>query len=134
MNIAFIKQYIKLCLVGFSGTIVQFSFFNLFRTFMSVSHALVFAIMLAIINNFYFHGRVTFSKKNFSLRRIMGREGMIFVLYQILMILLQVQWLNWTVAWIGPSPLHENLMMFLGMIWGSLCNYLVYKHIVWRNV
>ena len=134
MNISFIKQYIKLCLVGFSGTIVQFTFFNLFRTFMSVSHALCFAIMLAIINNFYFHGRVTFRKKDFSIRRLIGREGMIFVVYQILMIYLQVQWLQWTIQWIGASALHENLMMFVGMIWGSICNYLVYKNIVWRHV
>jgi dolichol-phosphate mannosyltransferase len=134
MNLSFLKQYIKLCLVGLSGTIVQFTAFNLFRGFMSSSFALCFAIMLAIVNNFYFHGRVTFRAKSFSLSRIWAKEGWIFIIYQILMIDLQIHWLKWSLQWIGPSALHENMMMFTGMIWGSLCNYLVYKYFVWRHV
>ena len=106
-----IKQYIKLCFVGLSGTIVQLISFNVFRNFMSVSPAVCLAISLAIINNFYFHGRITFKKKEFSIRELMGRSGLIFIVYQILMVYLQMEWLKITLEWIGPSRFHENLMM-----------------------
>jgi len=128
-----IKQYIKLCVVGFSGTIVQFISFNLLRTMMSASSAIFFAILLAIINNFYFHGRVTFKKRGFVFTDLFTRIGFIFVIYQSLMVFLQIEWLKWTVWWIGPSRLHENIMMFVGMVWGSLLNYVVYKNFIWND-
>lgn len=134
MMFCFLKQYMKLCLVGFSGTIVQFCAFNLFRKWMPISYALCFAIMLAILNNFYLHGRITFQKKNFSLSQIWAREGALFIFYQIGMIYLQVQWLRYSLQCIGPSVAHENLMMFVGMMWGSICNYLVYKYLIWRHI
>lgn len=133
LSVPFIKQYIKLCLVGFSGAIVQFVSFNLFRNMMSASMAILFAILLAIINNFYFHGRITFQKKGFAFTDLFRRMGFIFVTYQSMMVFLQVEWLKWSVLCIGSSRLHENLMMFVGMVWGSLINYVVYKHFIWKE-
>lgn len=127
-----LKRYIKLCLVGFSGTIVQLVSYNLFRGFMSASWAAFFAIALAIINNFYFHGRITFQKKGFSIKELWGRAGLTFVIYQTCMVFLQIEWLKTTIEWIGPSRLHENIMMFVGMVWGSLINYLVYQRLVFK--
>lgn len=127
-----IKRYIKLCLVGLSGTLVQLISFNLFRNVMSASWAVFFAIGLAIINNFYFHGRITFQKQGFSIKELWGKTGVRFISYQILMLLLQIEWLKTTVALLGPSRLHENIMMFVGMVWGSLLNYLVYHRFIYN--
>jgi putative flippase GtrA len=128
-----IKQYIKLCLVGFSGSIVQFLSFNIFRNMMSASLAILFAILLAIVNNFYFHGRITFKKKGFVLADLFRRMGFIFVTYQSMMVFLQVEWLKWGILWTGSSRFHENLMMLVGMMWGSLINFMVYKHLIWKE-
>ena len=127
-----IKQYLTLCFVGASGVIVQFCAYNLLRCICSASLALIIAIMLAIANNYYFHGKVTFKGYGYTFWDILSRKGLIFVGYQLIMILLQVEWLKITTSFIGKSALHENMMIFLGMIWGSILNFIIYKNVVWK--
>lgn len=128
----FIKQYLKLCFVGVSGVVVQFCAYNLLRYICSPSLALIIAIILAIANNYYFHGKVTFKGHGYTFWDIFSRKGLVFVVYQLIMILLQVEWLKITTAFIGKSALHENMMIFLGMLWGSVMNFFIYKNFVWK--
>jgi dolichol-phosphate mannosyltransferase len=118
--------------VGSTGMVLQFLIYNLLRMYLSPLWALQIAVAAAIVNNFYWHGRITFAKEGFAFSQLWNREGVLFIGFSLLMILLQGQWLSWTVALLRAGPLMENALVFTGMIWGSVLNFMVYRYIIWR--
>ena len=126
-----IMQYLRLCVVGATGMLVQVVCFNLFRLWLSPVWSIQLAISLAIITNFYAHGRFTFSDQALGWKSIFSYKGLLFLSYSLLMLFLQGQWLNCGVLYFGRSALVENAMMFLGMGWGSCLNLLFYSRFIW---
>jgi dolichol-phosphate mannosyltransferase len=126
------QHFLKMVSVGSTGMVLQFLIYNLLRTYLSPVWATQIAVTAAIVNNFYWHGRVTFAKEGFAFNRLWNREGGLFVGYSILMILLQGQWLLWTVELFKAGPLFENALIFIGMIWGAVLNFIFYRYVVWR--
>lgn len=118
-------------LVGSTGMILQFLIYNLLRLHLSPLWAAQIAVAIAIVNNFYWHGRVTFAVDGFAWHRLWNREGVLFVSFSMVMIFLQGHWLLWTVAIFKAGPLLENALMFLGMIWGAVLNFIFYRYVVW---
>lgn len=126
-----IRQFIRMCMVGSIGMFVQFIFYNIFRLFFSPFFSLQFAILLAIIANFYAHSILTFKDKNFQIFNIMTRKGILFISFSLFNMFLQGQWMNLGVKYYGTSPMVENFIMLLGMGWGSMINYFFYKRFIW---
>lgn len=124
-----ISQLIKMCMVGSIGMLVQFICFNLLRHFISPVLALQLAILFAILTNYYAHGHLTFAQGAY----LLSRKGMLFVLYSVLMLVLQGEWLALGIFLIGSSPIKENIIMFLGMGWGTICNYMFYKNFIYKT-
>lgn len=124
-----LPQLIKMCLVGSIGMMVQFISFNLLRLYLSPLWAVQTSIILAILTNFYAHGHLTFAQGG----GIFSRRGCLFLLYSLLMLFLQGQWLVFGIALIGASQIKENIIMFCGIGWGTICNYLFYKQYIWRK-
>ena len=118
-------------MVGATGVVIQLAMYNLFRLVLSPLWSAQLAVLFAIINNFYLHGRITFAQKGFSMRAFASRQGYIFLSYSVLMVIAQGQWLHWLTVWFPASQWIENGYMFLGMIWGSIFNYLVYSKWIW---
>lgn len=128
-----IKQFMVMVMVGATGVVIQLTMYNIFRMLLSPLWAAQLAVFFAIMNNFYLHGRVTFAQKGFSLRSFASRQGYIFLGYSLLMVIAQGQWLHWLITWFPASQWVENGYMFLGMIWGSVLNYLVYSKWIWPS-
>jgi len=126
------RQFIKMVSVGSTGMILQFLLFNLLRLRLPPISAGELAVGVAIVNNFYWHGRVTFAKDGFAFNRLWNREGLLFVGFSVLMIFLQGQWLLWTVTLFKAGPFLENALMFCGMIWGAVLNFIIYRYVIWR--
>lgn len=126
-----LQQFIKMCMVGFSGMLLQFLIFNLLRSVLSPTWSIEMATFVAIINNFYFHGRLTFNHAGFRLNNLVSKTGFMFLTYSLLMIVLQGQWMKWTIGYLGDGHYMENLMMFAGMIWGSTLNFICYRYVIW---
>ncbi len=129
------KQYLKMCLVGFSGMCVQFIIYNLCRQYLTPFHAAQVAVTAAIINNFVLNSVFTFKRKQ---RRIKSTKTqlkslVIFLIYSVAFIYLQSYWLDIGVALLGTGVLKENLIIITGMIFGSFLNYLIYSRIVWSS-
>jgi putative flippase GtrA len=124
-------HFIKMLAVGSSGMILQLLIYNLLRLRLSPLWAAQIAVGVAIINNFYWHGRVTFAQEDFALNRLWNREGILFISFSVLRVCLQGQWLLWTVTVFKAGPLFENALMFTGMIWGAVLNFIFYRYIIW---
>lgn len=130
---AMCMQYVRLCFVGCIGVLVQFMAFNLLRLWCSPVWAIQWAILLAVITNFYAHARLTFSQTNHPLSALWTRKGALFMGYSFVMLLVQAQWLRLGVYCFDSSVAVENAVMFAGMVWGSLLNYLFYQRFIWPN-
>jgi putative flippase GtrA len=126
-----IMQYLRLCIVGATGMLVQIVSFNILRHYWSPVWSIQLAIVLAMVTNFYAHGRFTFSEQTQSWKAIIGTKGVLFFSYSLLMLFLQGQWLRYGVMYFGSSVWIENCLMFLGMGWGSCLNLLFYSRFIW---
>lgn len=128
-----IRQFIKMCLVGSIGAMVQIISYNLLRNSLSSFYATEVAILLAVITNFYTHSLLTFNDKEFQYYNLMTRKGAFFISFSLLTMFLQGQWMKLGVWYFGRSVLIENLTMFVGMGWGSIANFLFYQRIIWPD-
>lgn len=126
-----IMQYFRLCVVGAMGMLVQIVSYNILRQYLSPVWSIQLAIVLAMVTNFYAHGRFTFSDQSQGWKAIIGQKGVLFFSYSLLMLFLQGQWLRYGVMYFGSSVWTENVLMFLGMGWGSCLNLLFYSRFIW---
>lgn len=128
-----LKIYLKMCLVGLSGVLVQFLVYNILRHDFSPIIATQIAIIMAILSNFILNNRYTF-KRMFKVPRSKKIKSLsLFIGYSILMIFLQSYWLHLGINYFGTGFWSENLLIFSGMVIGSLFNYLTYSRLIWRD-
>lgn len=129
-----LKSYFKMCIVGLSGVVVQALVYNVLRLCMSPITAAQCAIVAAIVNNYTLNNRFTFKRSAPRTHRYEKATSFgLFVGYSALMVLLQSYWLQLGIKYVGMGFLKENLIMFIGMIIGSLINYISYSRVIWRE-
>lgn len=128
-----LSGYLKMCLVGLSGVLIQSIVYNVLRQSMLPVHALKIAIIAAIVNNFALNNRFTFSGDVFQHRAQKIKSFAVFLGYSILMISVQSYWLDLGLKYLGSGVLKENITIFIGMIIGSFLNYLIYSRFIWRR-
>ena len=125
-----LKSYMSMCAVGFIGLILQCLVYNTLRFYFSPFIAAQLAVLVAIINNFILNNQVTFKNRNSKLR---FKSFIFFVCYSLIMMGFQSNWMRFGVDYLGTGLLKENLIMFSGIIVGSVLNYLFYSRMVWRE-
>ena len=128
-----LKGYLKMCLVGLSGLVIQLFIYNLLRQYLTPFYAQQIAVTVAILNNYLLNSRFTFKSK-ISISRLNKIKSLIlFIGYSLLMIGLQTYWLDFGIKYLGDGSLKENLIIISGMFLGSLLNYLIYSRLIWRK-
>jgi dolichol-phosphate mannosyltransferase len=130
-----LKRYLKMCLVGSLGVMVQFSIYNLLRdhTHLSPFTASQIAVFAAVINNFILNNKITFNIKGKTQNPLKLQRFILFALYSVSIIYLQSYWLRWGVFCFGDGPLQENLIMGVGLGLISLLNYFTYSRHIWAE-
>ena len=128
-----LKSYFKMCLVGLSGVIIQGLIYNILRTLMSPITATQIAVIVAILNNFALNHRFTFKGLPTLQRHQKIRSFGLFVGYSILMIVFQSYWLKLGLHYFGVGFLKENGIILMGMILGSIMNYIAYSRLIWQR-
>ena len=127
------KRYQRACTVGLSSLLLQLLIFNVLRHVLSPVIANLIAIELAIINNFILNNMYTFKDRQLTLKLNghLCRHLITFNLYslgslgiQTLVVFLGTHGVKATV-WI------ENGLVFLGIVLGSIINYMIYSRLVW---
>ncbi|QMT59524.1 glycosyltransferase family 2 protein [Legionella sp. PC997] len=130
-----IKRYLKMCLVGSLGILVQFISYNVLREYFQFSpfDASQIAVCAAIINNFVLNSKITFSVKKKSAWPLKIKRLLLFAIYSIFIINLQSYWLRLGVLCFGAGPLRENIIMGIGIGLISLLNYYTYSRHIWAE-
>jgi dolichol-phosphate mannosyltransferase len=128
------KPYFKMCLVGFSGAIIQGILYNLLRHKLPPLSSAQIAALGAILNNFILNNQFTFRKNRlkFFHHKTLQTLGF-FIGYSSLMIAGQSYWLYLGVKYFGTGSLQENALLVTGIILGSSLNYLIYSQLIWRT-
>jgi len=128
-----LKGYLKMCLVGLSGLVIQLFIYNLLRQYLTPFYAQQIAVTVAILNNYLLNSRFTFKSKISINRLIKIKSLILFVGYSLFMIGLQTYWLDLGIKYFGDGSLKENMIIVSGMFLGSLLNYLIYSRLIWRK-
>lgn len=128
-----LKGYLKMCMVGLSGAVVQILVYNLLRQSWSPLSAVKVAMIAAIINNFVLNHRFTFKEIEFTSFYHKLKSLVLFIGYSILMIGVQSYWLDLGLIYLGAGPMKENITLISGILIGSLLNYLIYSRLIWRE-
>ena len=133
LRIKDLKQYLKMCMVGASGFVLQLLVYNALRVTLTPFGAAQLAIATAMLSNFVLNQRFTF--KSYSSTRMSKtiKSMSLFIGYSILMILFQSYWLKLGVKLFGSGVRIENEILILGMLIGSIFNYQVYSRLIWSS-
>lgn len=126
-----LQGYLKMCLVGLSGVLVQCVLYNVLRQTMPPIQAAQCAIFAAIVNNFLLNNRFTF--KTAMTRAQCFKSLGLFIGYSLMMVGAQSYWLHLGLKYLGQGGLQENITLLSGIILGSLLNYLIYSRLIWRQ-
>lgn len=128
-----VKVYVRMCLVGLSGALVQYGLYNLLRQTLPPISAAQIAVLGAIINNFILNNQFTFKKNALKFSYNTLKSFTFFIGYSILMIGFQSYWLYLGIKYIGSGFAKENCILISGIILGSILNYIVYSQVIWRK-
>jgi dolichol-phosphate mannosyltransferase len=93
------------------------------------------AVATAIFSNFALNNRVTFKrnrKQELTKTAKLNRFSQ-FILYSLCIINLQSLWMYFFVDFFGPGCVKENLILAVGVGFGSILNYLFYSNVIWRH-
>lgn len=128
-------RYLKVCLVGITSLLIQLLLFNILRVWFDAMLSNVIAIECAIINNFFANNLFTFKDRRLSieLNAKLIKHLIQFNCYSLGSLVLQALVLYVGIHLLKPNRLTENILVCVGIILGSIVNYLIYTRLVWRH-
>lgn len=130
-----LKKYIKACTVGGIGMVIQLAFFNVLRHALHPVYANLFSVEIAILSNFILNNRFTFKENKIcrrtNLKRWLQKLGL-FNFFSLGSMLIQTIIVFIGVHMLGRGTILENSYVFIGILCGSIYNYKMYKHFVWK--
>jgi dolichol-phosphate mannosyltransferase len=128
------KNYFKMCCCGLLGFFIQMALFNILRIELTAPIASAIAIETAIITNFFSNNFFSFSKyrlkRHYPLRHWLKKFFFFWTISHGSM-LLQIGVLLLGNRIFGSSIKTDNILIFIGIMLGTLCNYVLYKKLVW---
>jgi len=129
------QKFIKVCLVGFIGAIIQFSIFNLLRNLLTPEYANTIAVEIAVISNFIINNIWTFKEDRIQFTKFkrLGYKFLQFNFVSLGSILIQFLVMKIGVSFLGRSILWENILVACGILIGLIWNYTMYTRIIWKK-
>lgn len=129
------EKFIKVCLVGGIGAVIQFSIFNFLRLKISPEYANAVAVEIAVISNFILNNIWTFreEKIHFSQLKKLISKFFQFNLVSLGSILIQFLVVKIGVSFFGRSFLWENILVAIGILLGLIWNYTMYTRLIWKK-
>lgn len=126
-------KFIKFCIVGTSGLIVQTIIFTLLKNRYEPFIATGIGAEAAIINGFYWNNKWTYKEHKISRSKKMLYKFLQFNLICIGSIIIQMITLYLGPKLLGKTQVVIWLFYFLGICLGLIWNYYFYGKIVWKK-
>lgn len=136
LRIRTLRRYFSICLVGLSGMLLQLLSYNIFRYMIHPVYANIVSIQLAILSNFLLNNKISFCDRRLNHTNKKRRYLIKFIQFNIFSLgsmlgQTVILWLG--IGWLGHGVVSENIFVILGIIIGSIYNYFVYSHIIWKR-
>lgn len=125
------NKFIKFCIVGTSGAIIQSVIYGVLKNNIDPAVAIMIGAELAIINGFYWNNRWTYGD-----RKIVGNKIRKFVQYNtgsLGSLLIQGVTVKMGTLFFGRSQLIDWFFACLGIGIGLIWNFIFYSKVVWRK-
>jgi dolichol-phosphate mannosyltransferase len=103
LRLSGLQSYIRMCIVGLIGLVVQLIVYNIARGYLGPFYASQVAVVLAISNNYFLNNIFTFKRPRSWVFYDKARALGIFIAYSALMILCQSYWLLLIIKQIGTG-------------------------------
>ncbi len=130
------KSYFKMCFCGLFGSIVQFILFNLLRSHLNTAIANAIAVEVVIMINFFTNNYFSFRKyrlrSNYSLKSWVKKVLFFFTISHG-SLLIQTGTLVLGNSLLGSSVKLDNLLVFVGILIGTVWNYSLFKKFIWKK-
>lgn len=128
-------RYIRVCLVGLVSMAIQFILFNLLRIRCNPTLANAIAIEFAIVNAFILNNIFTFKDRSLELTLdwVLIKHFVKFNLYSMVSLILQLVIVFLGTHLIKTNLFIENLLVFIGIVLGSIINYFIYSRLIWKQ-
>ncbi len=124
-------KFIKFCIVGTSGALIQSIIYGLFKEIIHPSGAIMIGAELAIINGFIWNNRWTYRD-----RQIIGNKMGKFIQYNVGSLgslVIQGATVGIGIAMFGRSQLTDWFFACLGIGIGLIWNFVFYSKVVWKK-
>lgn len=135
-NIVKNKNFLKFCVVGGIGFLVDGGSFNLLRLIPAVGSVYASAIagflgMLTtfILNNYWSFGDRTLGEG----KKKKIKSTIIYFISSYIPILFRSKLVDWAIAWLGDTFIVSNTAFLIGIIIGLIWNFTVYSRIIWKG-
>ncbi|MFC1727713.1 glycosyltransferase [Patescibacteria group bacterium] len=129
------QEFVKVCVVGFIGAVVQYSIFNFLRLSLEPAVANTVAVGAAIISNFTLNNVWTFKESKiafFDFKKLLPKF-MIFIMISFGSLLIQFLVMKVGVALLGRGFIIENGLVAVGILIGLIWNFTMYKKLIWKT-
>jgi len=129
------EKFLKVCVVGFMGAVVQFSIFNVLRLRLKPEWANAIAVEIAVICNFIVNNIWTFKEEKIKFNQLkkLASKFLQFNLVSMGSITIQFIVMKAGVAMFGRSFILENLLVMIGILIGLIWNYTMYTKLIWKK-
>ncbi len=129
------QKFLKVCLVGFVGTVIQLTIFNVLRSMLQPEFANLIAVEVAVVSNFTINNLWTFKDSKIKANQLgkLLAKFLQFNLVSLGSILIQFLVVKIGVSILGRSLILENFLVIIGILIGLIWNYTMYTKIIWKN-
>jgi len=124
-------KFLKFCIVGSSGALIQSIIYGLFKSKIHPSLAIAIGAELAIINGYIWNNKWTFSDRKISENKV--KKFFQYNLGSLGSLLIQALTVGVGTYFFGRSQMVDWLFACLGIGIGLIWNFLFYSKIVWKK-
>ena len=129
------KRYFKACISGLISLCLQLIVFNILRTWLKATWANTIAVEIAILCNFTINNYYTFRDKTFLKTGVKTTLAKAIQFNTISLSSMAIQFMSLHIELVifCPHLILENIAVLIGIVIGSVVNFLLYKAVIWRH-
>lgn len=131
-----LKRYIAMCALGGVSMVLQLVVFNILRLSLGPETSNIIGVECAILLNFLLNNRITFHDRGLSREDVLKKWFMKFMQFNAFSLgslLIQLVVITVGVHCLARGVWVENGLVVLGIFLGSIYNYFVYAHVIWKK-
>ncbi len=127
-------NFLKFCIVGFTGLFVDTGLFNILRvTLLSSNYAALTSGTIAMITTFLLNNYWSFKERKLEGMTKKVISWILYVVVSFVPILIRSKLVGIATASFGNTFIVSNVAFVIGVLFGLIWNFTMYSKIIWRK-